>query len=244
MAFFSRMARRIGRTQPAPPWTIVTVVTTVVAAFAALILGSTLSSLVFGFTPGALLTGWIIGSLLMAVFVTVSRSRDRAALQLDAARSPLVLVVLIAIAAALTFDLISLAVTGQALPPIEIFIAFQGIQTPGFTLWILAFVLLALAQPVGDELVFRGVVFPSLAQMMGAWGGLVATAAAHAVFHLLIYAPTGGGFTLLWYGLLLPLLEALFYTAVRAHTGSTRAAIAAHFGVGAFNVLRALTLTV
>jgi hypothetical protein len=71
----------------------------------------------------------------------------------------------------------------------------------------------------------------------------VFTSVFYAVFHLLAYAPPGGSSgALLWYTLILPFLESLFITVVRANTRSTRAAIAAHAGLGLFALLRAFVI--
>ncbi len=45
-----------------------------------------------------------------------------------------------------------------------------------------------------------------------------------------------------WYGLILPMLSGLVFGAVRAGTGSTLAAIAAHAAFGLFALLKLLVI--
>jgi membrane protease YdiL (CAAX protease family) len=104
-----------------------------------------------------------------------------------------------------------------------------------------------IAQPLAEELVFRGVALPALRTALGARFGLVATAALSAVFHLLIYpasytAVDSGVSPLaaLWYSGVTPFLAALVFGSVRVVTGSTRLAIAAHVAFGLFALLRLL----
>jgi membrane protease YdiL (CAAX protease family) len=99
-----------------------------------------------------------------------------------------------------------------------------------------------VAQPVAEELVFRGIALPALRQGFGAWMGLVLCSLAYGLFHQLAYSSPTNDATLVWYGLALPLLAGLFISGVRVYTGSTRAAIAAHMAFGLFAVLKALTL--
>ena len=68
-------------------------------------------------------------------------------------------------------------------------------------------------------------------------------AAVYALFHLLTYPPNYLGFsglTPIWYGLMLPFLDGLIISAVRAHTGSTRSAVAAHLAFGLFAIVKVL----
>lgn len=245
------LLQRLSREEPAPPWGLVTALGTAVGAFAAIILGTSLASAVLGDQPSTFVVGWSIAMAGMALFITVTRNRtpqDGAALRTGSTRSPLPLVLLFSVGVAITFDLIGLIVTGVALPVAQLLRYFNITASPiqaldvGLTGWLLALLFLAVFQPVGEGLVFRGVLFPALRTALGAWGGLLFTAVFHAVFHLLAYAPAGGGasFALTWYSLLLPFLNGLYLAGVRAYTGSTRAAIIAHAGLGAFAVLRAL----
>lgn len=246
--------RRIGTLEPAPPWGIGTALGFLIASFAVIVISTTITGLVFGQTALATVGGWAMGSVLMALMVTVARNRtpeDGAALGLIGDPARLILVVLLGIAVAITFDLIGLVVTGTASPIAELLVFFGG--TPGtvvttpftadITAWFVAILLLVIFQPIGEELVFRGVIYPALRQGLGAWMGFIMTAVFSAVFHLLAYtSQPQNTLPFFWYAFILPLLNALFLGAVRANTGSTRSAIAAHVGLGMFAVLRAILL--
>lgn len=254
------LLRRIGTLDPVPPWGITTAIGFLIAAFALMVISTTITGLVFAQTALATVGGWSLGMVLIALLVTVARNRtpeDGAALGIGivggaAIPSRLVLTVILGIAVAITLDLIGLLVTGGIASPVaELLIFFGG--TPGTVIttpfsvdpaaWIVVILLLAIFQPIGEELVFRGVIYPALRQGLGAWMGFLMTALFSAVFHLLAYT-TQPQSTLpfFWYTFLLPLLDALFLGAVRANTGSTRSAIAAHVGLGLFAVMRALLL--
>ncbi|MBC7814346.1 MAG: CPBP family intramembrane metalloprotease, partial [Burkholderiales bacterium] len=109
--------------------------------------------------------------------------------------------------------------------------------------WVAAVLLMVLAQPIAEELVFRGILFPALRAATGAWAGLFLSALLYGTFHLLTYAPPQEGLVGVWYGLFAPLLAGLVIGGIRAYTGSTRAAIVMHVGFGIFAVLKALTIT-
>lgn len=242
--------KAIGRAEDAPPWSAFYALLSTIAAFAAIVIGTTLTSLLFGQTPLQSVLGYVVGLLLVALFITVTRNRrpeDGAALKLGAARLPFVIIFLLALGMGILLDTLSIIATGVYLPPPELFgffnLSTDPISVAPITLvgWALAIFLMVLVQPVAEELVFRGVAFPALRAALGPWPGFGMTAVFHAVFHLVAYAPPGGGsdFSLVWYTLLLPFLDALFLGWVRAYTGSTRAAMVAHAGLGAFLVMRA-----
>lgn len=249
------LLRRIGTLDPAPSWGIATAIGFLIAAFALMVISTTITGLVLGQTPLATVAGWSLGMVLLALLVTVARNRtpaDGEALGVVGDPARLILVVLLGIGVAITLDLIGLLITGTASPVAELLVFFRG--TPGaavttpFTAdaaaWLVAILLLVIFQPIGEELVFRGVVYPALRQGLGAWMGFLLTAVFSAVFHLLAYTTQPQNtLPFFWYAFLLPLLNALFLGAVRANTGSTRAAIAAHVGLGLFAVLRVLLLT-
>lgn len=242
---------RLSREEPAPTWGLAAAVGYVIGAFAAVVVGTTLTSSIFGDQPTTFIIGWSVAMILVALVITVTRNRtpqDGEALRIGETRAPLPIVLLLSLGVAILFDLISLIVVDTPWPVPELLHYFNTNVSPmrvldvGVMAWILAVLFMVVFQPIGEELVFRGVVFPSLRANLGVWSGFFITAVFHAVFHLVSYAPSGGGgnFALTWYSLILPFLNGLYITGVRAYTGSTRAAIAAHAGIGLFLVLRAL----
>lgn len=249
----SRFLKRLATLEAPPPWGIGTVITSLLAAIAAIVVGTTLAFMLFGTTALATIAGWAVGMLIIIAFVIISRSRpdEREALGLGATESALPIVLLLSLGVAITLDLVGLAVTGVASPVTELLIFFGGAPGTGVTIpfaadafaWIVAIMLLVLFQPLAEELMFRGLIYPALRTGLGAWVGFFATAILYAAFHLFTYTTTPqSNFPFTWYVLLLPLLNGLYLTAVRAYTRSTRAAIVAHVGLGIFAILRALVL--
>jgi membrane protease YdiL (CAAX protease family) len=233
---------RIGTVEAAPPWSLTTVALTIVFAFLSIIIGTFIALAWFENQSFATLLGWIIGSILAIVFVAQTTRRHRTALRLASSSSPLPFIMFICVGFAVFFDLIGLALTGAFLPVPELLTLRQREALD----WLLAIAFMLVAQPAAEELVFRGVAFPSLRAALGAWPGLIVTAALYAGFHMLAYPPdylNSAPIVPIWYGLALPFLSGLIIGAVRAYTGSTRAAIAAHAAFGLFALLKLFAIT-
>lgn len=234
---------RIAAPEPAPPWSLASALFALVFAFVALIVGSGAALVWAGERGYTALAGWSIGSVLILLFVWQTRRDNREALRLDSAGTPLLFVMFIAFGFALALDLLSLGVTGEFLPKPELL----GLtpSTLGVVEWGLAIAFMVILQPIVEGLIFRGITLPALRTILGAWGGLLAAAALTGIFHYLIYSPnyaTTSPLTPIWYGLIIPALEAILFGAVRSYTHSTRASIAAHLIFGLFAVLKLLTL--
>ncbi len=74
---------------------------------------------------------------------------------------------------------------------------------------------------------------------------MIVTAIVTGVFHFLIYSPnyaSAATITPLWYGLIMPIVEAAIFSLVRGYTDSTRASMAAHLTFGLFAVIKLLAL--
>ena len=236
---------RIGTLEPAPPWGLVTAALTILIAFVAVVVGTAVALIWFEGQPFDELAGWTFGAIITIVFVLQTRRRpaDRAALKLGAGGASLLFIMFLCIGFALLFDLIGLSLTGAFLPKPELL--GVDLQASGAATWVFAVALMLAAQPIAEELVFRGVAFPVLRTMLGAWLGLITCAAVYVIFHLLAYPPDYvgvTGITPIWYGLALPFLDGVIISAVRAHTGSTRAAVAAHVAFGLFALVKALAV--
>lgn len=233
------LLKRIAQLEPAPPWSVGAVLLTLVAAFIAIIVGTFFGFSIFGETASYRdIAGWTVSMVLIIGLVWQTRRRDREWLRLKPPSTPLPLILFIAFGAAVATDLLGLAITGVVLPAAEL----VNLRAMGIGEWVFAIVFMLIAQPVAEELVFRGVAFPVVRSLFNAWGGLVISALLYALFHLLAYpisnnaAPAVG----LWYSLLQPLIAGLVISAVRAATGSTRAAVMAHAAFGLFAVLKLL----
>lgn len=238
------MMQRLFRQEPAPPWSYLGALGAILAAFLALIIGATVADTVLGDDPVALLVGWSIGMALTVVFVMASRGRraqDLAALRIGPTHARLLVIALIAVGLVVLLDLLSWVVVGdQTLAAAEL-LRFDA-DTSAVS-WLIALAFMALLQPAAEELLFRGMAFPALRTTLGVGIGFYATAGLHAVFHLAAYPPPGdNGTVALWYGLLLPFLDGLVFTGVRAATGSTRAAMVSHAVFGTFAVLKVAAL--
>lgn len=217
----------------------------IVAAFIANVAAVAFIQTWFGSRPSSLLLAWTIAALLIVIFVFQSRRspEERLALRLGGPKIPLLLLLVLNIGFAMLLDVLSLGVTGEFPPMPELQALFQA---SGDTLaWVAAALLMVIAQPVGEELIFRGIAQPAFRAALGAWPGLLLTAAVYGVFHLAVYTTGALGDAndpALWYGLVLPALHGLVFGLNRAATGSTRAAMIAHAAFGLFAVLKAFII--
>lgn len=238
------LLKRIGTLEAAPPWGIGTVIITFAAAFIAIIVGFTFGFALFPEEGGYReVAGWTLSMGLIVVMVWQTRRADRAWLKLAPPTTPLPLILFVAFGFAVAIDLIGLAVTGGS--AVEIAASeLANLVAPNVVGWLFAALFMLVAQPIGEELVFRGVAFPAIRALVGAWGGLIINALIYALFHLLAYplsAQAAPAFSA-WYGFFQPFLDGLVIAAVRAATGSTRAAIIAHAGFGVFALLKLFVL--
>jgi hypothetical protein len=88
----------------------------------------------------------------------------------------------------------------------------------------------ALVGPVFEELVFRGFIYPLLARALGAWPGIVLTAAAFGVLH-------GPEYLWSWQHVLAVGIAGVVFGIARYRTGSTAAAALMHIGYNATYVV-------
>jgi membrane protease YdiL (CAAX protease family) len=242
------LLNRLRTPDPAPPWGLLAVILTTLVAFVAVVLGTIVAAAWLGDpTSGSILpfaqqVGWLMGAIVLALFVLQTRQRaeDRAALRLHVSNMPLPFVMFVALGAAIALDLLGLLITGVFAQAPEL--AGFNAANANFLQWGVAAALMLAAQPVGEELAFRGVAFPALRAMFGGIGGWLLSAVVYGGFHYLAFAATSdaGSFIQLWYGLLVPIIEGLLFGIVRAGTGSTRAAMFAHAAFGLFALAKLL----
>jgi membrane protease YdiL (CAAX protease family) len=149
----------------------------------------------------------------------------------------LFLPLLFGIGVAVLIDVLVLGFSRQFFPAPELLSLLYADAGP--VGWLTAALFMVAIQPVAEELVFRGMLFPTVRALFGGWLGWLLSGFVYALFHLLIYTsgPTDIGFTLVT-----PLLAGLFISAVRANTRSTWAATAAHMGFGIFALLKILAI--
>lgn len=235
---------RLARVDFTPSWTAPSAVLTVIFAFIVIVVGTTAAYVWLGDTSTTPLIGWAFGCLLMAFMVWQTRAAGRAGLALATSKSPIPLVMFIALGAAIAIDVIGLAVTRAFLPAPELLDLNMTALNAGDVM--IALLFMVIAQPVGEELVFRGVALPAFRVALGGWGGLLISAVVYGVFHWIAYTPSYSaeyaGLTPYWYGLIAPILAGLTFGITRIISGSTRAAVAAHIAFGIFAIIKLLVV--
>ncbi len=239
MTFFERISER----EHTPPWSLATALLTIAVAFVIMIIGTTVALVWADDQAYTLLAGWTLGGILIIAFVWQTRRQQWKALYLFRSRVPLVFVMFVTLGCAVGLDLISLAVTGEFLPKPELLSLTPASMS--VLEWGFAIAFMLIIQPIAEGLVFRGVTLPAIRVLLGTWGGLVITATITAIFHLLIYPPNYAGTSSvapLWYGLVIPGIEAAIFSMVRGYTDSTRASMAAHLTFGLFAIIKLLAL--
>ncbi|HEX2908127.1 MAG TPA: type II CAAX endopeptidase family protein, partial [Phototrophicaceae bacterium] len=213
-----RFFARLGQLETPPPWGLNAGLISVIAAFAALVFGSNLTltvycsapanapycqALNFAVPPSVWFLGWTLGAIALVAFIFITRRTpaERAGLRLGGLDTSIFWVLLVSIGLAVTLDLIVIQFTTGALEP-----ELQSLrqQQPETLTWMLAFLFMVLAQPVAEELVFRGILQPALRQNLGAWPGYLVASFTYAAFHLLAYSPATSTSDTLTYGFALP----------------------------------------
>ncbi|MEO8609575.1 MAG: type II CAAX endopeptidase family protein [Chloroflexota bacterium] len=244
---------RISALENPPPWSTLAALGGVVVSFAATVLGSFIVLALLGDKQYKELAAWTIGAVLTIIFVYIrfGKPEQRAALHLGGGGNVVMvqqafLMLLIGVGLSVALDVVSGRVTSGFLPEPELTYLYNAVTINRGTItvlsWIFAVLFMVIAQPIAEELIFRGVLLSSLRSMIGAWPGYILSALLYALFHLIAYGSSISDFNGLWYGQVLPFVGGLIFGAVRLTTGSTRAAILAHVGFGLFAVVKMLTL--
>jgi membrane protease YdiL (CAAX protease family) len=241
------MWAKIKQPEGAPPWDLTTILFALVVSFAAMIMGTFIAQFWFEGAQIANVAGWTFGALIMAGFVWQTRKHQREFLRLQPGGAPFPFILFICVGFAMFFDVIGLVFTGGAFLPAP---PLVGIQLDGgAAVWFFVVLFMLVAQPAGEEVVFRGVAYPWLRHKLGLWGGVLICAGLYAGFHMLIYTPSyigygvSGSLPVFWYGLIVPFLDGVIISLIRAHSQSTRTAVIAHAGFGLFAVLKLLALS-
>ncbi len=235
----AHILRRLANPEPdPPPWSLGIALLTVIIALGALVVGTVITLSLLSQSVYASLLGWSLGSMVTVAYIWSAFRRDRPALRLESTRARLILLLLFAVGVAMLIDLVELGITGASRPVPEL----RGIigTGAGAAGWAAAIIFMLIAQPIAEELVFRGIFLPAARHRLGGWGGLLISALAYGLFHMLAYTAAPGDF---WYTLVTPTLAGLVLGGVRATTHSTRAAIVAHIGFGVFALLKLLALS-
>ena len=230
-----------------PPWSIITAAAAVLVTLVNLIgVGPALSSLLLGSaepTPFLLMLSWTFGLALTLAYALVNRRSSPEswqALRLHRGFLPTQIALLVGVAIALAVDLAISLASGQFLPIPEIY----GFQAQGLAGAVVAALLLLVAQPLAESLVFQAVLLPSLRSIIGPWGGVVITSALFTLLHYAVFfSPYQAAYnSALWHGLAYPLLTGFAFCLLKVYTGSSRAVIIGRVGTGLVFLLTALAL--
>jgi membrane protease YdiL (CAAX protease family) len=251
---FRRLLARINALDAPPPWSLVAALSSGVVSFAAVVIGTFIALALLNNTQYTALAAWTIGAVLTVTFVFIrfSKPEERTALRLGGSSGTglpvqeIFLMLLIGVGLSVALDVVSGRVTNVFLPEPELLSLYTDVslyqQPINILTWIFALVFMVLLQPIAEELVFRGIMLPSLRGTLGVWPGYILSAILYAVFHMLAFPPAINDFNGFWYSQFIPFIAGLIFGAVRLYTGSTRAAILAHVGFGLFALVKVLTL--
>jgi membrane protease YdiL (CAAX protease family) len=233
----TRLVRSLAQPEAMPPpWSFWTAVNTLLVTVVAWIAGSLLLLTALPDQAQAALLGWLLGGIITTLYIWLTR-RDREALRLGPLRARLLVVLLLGVGIAVLLDTLGLMLTREFVFAPELL--GLVVSDPGVFGWLVGALFMLIVQPVAEELAFRGVFLPAARARFGGWLGWLLSGVLYGLFHLIVYS---AGPANLWYMFVTPLLAGLFFGAVRTHTRSTWAAIAAHVGFGLFALLKVIAL--
>lgn len=237
-----QLFKRLRATEDTPPWGLLTALLTVIIAYAFFsVVGLSIGTLlVEGDDRIALAIGWLVGGLLTISAVFFGQRGQLEGLSLDRTY-PALIAFAIGMGAAITTDLLAIPFTGRVIETPELSRLIGPTAAPAL-LWIILGIFVVLVQPIAEELIFRGMVFPALRAAQNVWGALLISSMLYGLFHQMLYTYPTSFDGMWWYTLTEPLLIGLVLGIVRAATGSTTAAIVAHVGVGVFALLKLLLI--
>ena len=190
-------------------------------------------------TPLLLMLSWTLGMALCSAFVLVSRRSSPAswqALNMRRGKQPLALAMLYGVAIGLTLDLVIGLLGGRFLPMPAIF----GLPDSGAAMIFLGALLVVLAQPIAETLVFQTVLLPTLRSRLGAWPGVIITSALQTLLYLLVFvAALGDAYDLLWHGIVFPAALAFGFCLLRVLADSSLSVLLGRMGAGTIFLLTA-----
>jgi hypothetical protein len=246
--WFQRFFQRLQAAEPAPLWSLTSaglfclaliVVFIAGQAIAVTLTGGNLASPSATSIPLGIAIACIVNTIVVLQWVgrRVNKGTAAQALRLQpTAQPPLFVIILMGLGGAYLIDLIGVLTNlkaGQTVPP-----AFDNLRDPNvFGWWALAAVVIIVIQPIGEEITFRGLLYPSVAARFGNLASIILTTLVYTLFNAMIF-----GQGIAWYIVIQPLLMALWVGIIRAYTQSTRLAMVGRAMFGLFFVLSALIL--
>ncbi len=147
-------------------------------------------------------------------------------------------------------DLLGQALIGRIWPPLELWPTFQARLNAelGILSLLLAALFMLVLQPIIEEVVLRGMLYPAMrariAGESGVWVALISAALAHSILHNALYGSLGAGrdFSEIWLVILLPSISGFTFGMARAISQSTLAAVYCHAGFGVAALAKILLL--
>ena len=237
-----------------PPWGQMTALGAFVITIFCFIAGAFLA-LPFGIANATLEAQWLalnIGALLTIIYLVIRMRQppQRAALRLSPRHGGPTLLYFIAWGLLFSFalDLLGQALTGRILPPLELIDTYAARAELSVASALLAALFMLLGQPLVEELLLRGLLYPAMRARMSGTGGLglalLTSALAHTILHNALYGGLGEqiDITQLWLVIITPLLAGFAFAIARAASQSTLAAILVHVGVGGGALLKLILL--
>jgi len=236
------LLQRIRQPEAAPPWSLTWAIATVVLAFLfCAFVGSAVAVTLTGAAPNtAVVYGWALGGLLTIAVVLIGQRGRLSGLRLRG-QFPVLIAFGVGLGAAVTLDLLAALFAGRVIEPPETARLIGGASV---LLWVVTGLFVVVIQPVAEEIVFRGTLYPALRDAQNVWAAILVSGLMYGLFHqvLYTYATPDVAFAW-WYTLVEPVAVGITLSILRAATQSTGAALAAHVGVGTFALLKTLLIS-
>lgn len=145
-------------------------------------------------------------------------------------------------------DLLCQLLVGRILPPPALSDTIAARAQLSLDSALMAIIFLLVAQPLVEEILLRGILYPALRarakDSIGLIYALLTCALAHTVLHNFLYVAPGNSLSLeqLWLLVIAPLSAGFAFSIARAASQSTLAAIVMHAGMGGGALLKLFLL--
>ena len=195
---------------------------------------------------GGLLTIWFIRQNIRSAIIDIeTQSKGKKSLKVAEALSmqesqsrELWLVWLAALSIAIALDAFALLVQPETTFPVGIDRLGDNIA---WSTWLLVFGLFVIVRPIAEEFIFRGVLYPVLAQrFQDNFVAIYITAFLFTIYYFVQVFETDLRWGIVYWGLIYPFILGITAGIARAHTKSTWGAIGTHMMFGFFLFLKAL----
>lgn len=237
---------KLGDAPIAPPWQWGEVgLAFLVLMIAVLLMGATITTIIDqrpSPNSRSFAVGWGISLLIVAAFIAVRWRRLPAhwqALQAHEGRWHPLLALMMGIGGGFMGAVVAGLGSGTFIAPLPVL----GVVGT-FGGWLIAVLLVLVAQPLAEGLVFWAIALPRARASLGAWLGMSATLIVYALYYYLVFGARATGTIAIWYGVVYPLVVGGILAAVRVWSQSARSAILAQMGVGVSILLALMVISV